>query len=548
MTSIKKENTIKIDENINLPPKIRLGILGGGQLGLMLVEAARPLGIYTIIVDPSLTCSAHNAADEHIIGSFTDAEVIANLASRVDVLTVEIEHVDAKALQNVHDAGILVHPYPKTIALVQDKYAQKIAMQKANIPMGEFCAVSNVDDIITISKEWGFPLMLKAKRLAYDGRGNYVVKNAEDANIAWSTLAAAGELYVERWIPYVRELSVLVVRNRNGHVSEYCPVSTTQKNNICHVVVAPAQCTVSVANEARRVALDAVSNLHGAGVFGVEMFETREGNVLFNEIAPRVHNSGHLTIEACHIGQFEAHVRAVCGIPIPQNGLDMRVPVAAMLNILGASDNSEESTWAPCARALSVPGASIHWYNKGAARAGRKMGHITVTGDTISDVSMRLNLITNDTSTEASFSVRKPLVGIIMGSDSDLPTLAPAAKTLTDFNVPFELTVVSAHRTPDRMYEYAKSARSRGLQVIIAAAGGAAHLPGMVAALTSLPVVGVPVPLKQLDGVDSLHSIVQMPRGVPVATVAIGNAVNSALYVLMMFNYFSFEFSLSLLF
>ena len=163
------------------------------------------------------------------------------------------------------------------------------------------------------------------------------------------------------------------------------------------------------------------------------------------------------------------------------------------------------------------------------------MGHVTVTGDTAMEVAARAAAVLAGAAgavpaaAAALLAARAPLVAIIMGSDSDLPTLAPAAATLDAFGVPYELTVVSAHRTPDRMFAYARAARGRGLQVIIAAAGGAAHLPGMVAALTSLPVVGVPVPLRQLDGVDSLHSIVQMPRGVPVATVAIGNATNAAL-------------------
>ena len=248
------------------------------------------------------------------------------------------------------------------------------------------------------------------------------------------------------------------------------------------------------------------------------------GTVLLNEVAPRVHNSGHLTIEACHVSQFEQHVRAVLGMPL--RGSEMRVVAAAMINILGGSDDGADVA-ALCARALSTRAASLHWYGKAEARRGRKLGHITVTGMSPMDVAAAVDAVTGARCDAAH--VHTPLVGVIMGSDSDLPTMAAAAQILADFGVPFEVTIVSAHRTPRRLVDYATTARTRGLRVIIAAAGGAAHLPGMVAALTPLPVVGVPIPLHQLDGMDSLLSIVQMPRGVPVATVAIGNATNGAL-------------------
>ena len=246
-----------------------------------------------------------------------------------------------------------------------------------------------------------------------------------------------------------------------------------------------------------------------------------------------MHNSGHYTVEACEVSQFEQHVRAVMGLPL--GSTRMRVGAAAMLNILGSEDG--EAGWHAAMslirRALATPGASAHWYDKLETKKGRKMGHITFTGESPMEVAARMALVLEGGASDpllVSLSAnRAPLVGIIMGSDSDLPTMAAAARILQEFGVPFELTIVSAHRTPKRLVEYATSARSRGLQVIIAAAGGAAHLPGMVAALTPLPVIGVPVPLSYLDGQDSLLSIVQMPRGIPVATVAIGNATNGAL-------------------
>jgi phosphoribosylaminoimidazole carboxylase len=392
-------------------------------------------------------------------------------------------------------------------------------------------------------QDFGYPLMLKSRRLAYDGRGNAVVQSAEGVAAAWAQLAPKGGLYAEKWVPFRRELAVIVARGADGSCVGYDAVETIQKNNICHVVVAPAQVPGDVLARAREVAQRAVSHFTGAGVYGVELFELADGAILLNEMAPRVHNSGHHTIEACHTSQFEQHIRAVAGLPLGDPS--MRVGAAVMVNVLGtgAAPEDAQRTWAICQRALATPGASVHWYGKAGTTLGRKVGHVTVTGQWMPDVLRKaLAIAEGGAATGATVAAaqgpapvpswvaaRAPLVGIIMGSDSDLPVMEAAASTLRDFGVPFELTVVSAHRTPKRLFDYATTARARGLKVIIAAAGGAAHLPGMVAAMTPLPVIGVPVPLKHLDGVDSLYSIVQMPRGVPVATVAIGNSTNAAL-------------------
>jgi phosphoribosylaminoimidazole carboxylase len=265
----------------------------------------------------------------------------------------------------------------------------------------------------------------------------------------------------------------------------------------------------------------AISTLDGAGIFGVEMFLLMDGRVLINEIAPRPHNSGHYTIEACYTDQFEQHIRAILGLPLGDPSL--KVGAAVMVNVLGTADNAWDESTFSLDMALIVPGATVHWYGKSAVRAKRKMGHITIVAPSMAELAPRIARLTDVKIAPA------PLVGIIMGSDSDLPVMKQAAMVLRDFNVPFELTIVSAHRTPQRMVEYARSAHSRGLRAIIAGAGGAAHLPGMVAAMTPLPVIGVPIRIEPLDGQDALFSIVQMPRGVPVATVAIGNATNAGL-------------------
>ncbi|PIL23366.1 hypothetical protein GSI_14677 [Ganoderma sinense ZZ0214-1] len=526
-----------------------VGILGGGQLGRMLAASASLLNIDVVVLDfgengPAKQVVAPRSPGlSHIDGSFADPEKILELSSKVDVLTVEIEHVEVSVLEELETKVPLgVHPSPFTIKVIQDKYVQKLHLRDAGCPVSDFIQTeSTVESLRTVAEQLGLPLMLKSRTLAYDGRGNFVLNDLSQAEEAIAALGGR-TLYAEKWVPFVKEIAVMVVRSRSGEVVSYPVVETVHKQNICHLVFAPLRSRdPSIAARARTVAENAVKTLKGAGVFGVEMFLMADGTVYLNEIAPRPHNSGHYTIEACETSQYENHLRAILDLPLGSTAL--KVPSACMLNILGASSSFSEIT-SFANFALTIPGARVHLYGKSESRKGRKMGHVTVVADSDAQLSLRLRpLLTNLPGVhdpreldlyaplfpERGFSHKQPLVGIIMGSDSDLHVMLPAADILTRFKVPFELTIVSAHRTPDRLVEYARSASARGLKVIIAGAGGAAHLPGMVAAMTALPVIGVPVKGSSLDGVDSLHSIVQMPRGIPVATVAINNGTNAGL-------------------
>ncbi|EGW31611.1 AIR carboxylase [Spathaspora passalidarum NRRL Y-27907] len=512
-----------------------VGILGGGQLGRMIVEAAHRLNIKTVILDaPDSPAMQINALDEHVAGSFKEYESILKLAEKADVLTVEIEHVDVEALKKVKEKfpKIEIYPLPETIKLIQDKYVQKEHLIKHGIAVTESVAVeSNTEEaLLKIGEEYGYPFMLKSRTLAYDGRGNFVVKDKSYCKQALEFLKDR-PLYAEKWCPFTLELAVMVVRSIQGEVFAYPTVETIHKNNICHLVHAPARVPDTVATKASIAAKNAVKSFPGCGIFGVEMFLLPDGEILVNEIAPRPHNSGHYTIDACVTSQFEAHVRAVTGLPMPQGFTEFSTTTtnAIMLNILGDKETANKELEI-CRRALETPHASVYLYGK-TTRPERKMGHINIVSSSMSDADSRLSYILGETTEipESIQSKEQPLVGIIMGSDSDLPVMAVGARILKQFGVPFELTIVSAHRTPHRMAQYAIEAPQRGLKCIIAGAGGAAHLPGMVAAMTPLPVIGVPVKGSTLDGVDSLHSIVQMPRGIPVATVAINNSTNAAL-------------------
>ncbi|KAG8720282.1 phosphoribosylaminoimidazole carboxylase ade2 [Ceratobasidium sp. 394] len=521
----------------------RVGVLGGGQLGRMLAASASLLNVEVLFLDVGEQAPAKQvlSSSGHIDGSFSDPAKIRELASKVDILTVEIEHVNVQILEEIEKEGkISVQPTPATIRTIQDKYAQKEHLLSHDVPVADSVPVeSTVEGVHAAGQQLGYPLMLKSRTLAYDGRGNHVVRSADQAADA---LKALGDrpLYAERWAPFVKELAVMVVRAMDGQVRSYPVVQTVHKNNICHLVFAPARgLGVGVAQAAQRLAEDAVRTFTGAGVFGVEMFLMADDSLMINEIAPRPHNSGHYTIEACYSSQYDNHLRAILSLPLGDTAL--KVSSAVMLNLIGQSNQGHEIQRVARA-ALSVRGASTHLYGKAACRPGRKMGHITVVGSsdaqtrscvrellqTMGEPAEEIELYA-PADPDPGLPHPFPLVGIIMGSDSDLPTMRAAAVVLESLKIPFEVTIVSAHRTVDRMVAYARSAAARGLRAIIAGAGGAAHLPGMVAAMTSLPVIGVPVKGSSLDGLDSLHSIVQMPRGVPVATVAIGNATNAGL-------------------
>jgi len=508
----------------------KVGVLGGGQLGRMIAEAGHRLGIAVAILDPQ---GAESPAGQVVApglsvkGSFKEEQMIRELAKLCDLLTVEIEHVDCTALQKLVDSGIKVLPPPSTIKIIQDKFLQKEHLVAAGVPVPPYRSVASKEDIKSCAADWGYPVMLKARKDAYDGRGNFAIKTESQIDEAWKTLGGAN-LYVEGWCAFEKELAVMVARNEQGELVAYPVVETVQKNNVCHRVLCPALVPEAVQQRAIEVAKKAIAALPGAGIFGVELFYVpgEKNSVLLNEIAPRPHNSGHYTMEACGTDQFEMHLRSVLGLPML--GTELKVPCCLMQNVLGA--DTLENTLSQMKRAMSIAPVGIHWYSKlGEVKKGRKMGHWTLCAADLHTLASQLRQIWGEADDMIPLPQKQPLVGIIMGSDSDLPTMEPAAKMLQHFKVPFELTIVSAHRTPDRMFEYARTARERGLRVLIAGAGGAAHLPGMVAALTPLPVVGVPVKTSALSGVDSLHSIVQMPKGVPVATVAIGNAANAGL-------------------
>lgn len=512
----------------------KVGVLGGGQLGRMLIEAANRLNIQVNVLDvagsPAKQISAHKS---HIEGSFKDASAVKALAEACDVVTVEIEHVDTHMLEEV--AGqVAVEPSWKTLSTIKDKYAQKEYLKEHGVDVAESVDLEGkgANGLKAVGERFGYPYMLKSKTEAYDGRGNFVVRSEGDIEAAIEALGNR-PLYAERWAEFRMELAVMVVKTKDG-VLTFPTVETVHEDSICKLTYAPPRNVSRKTTErAQELARKAISAFEGKGVFGVEMFLLKDDSLLINEIAPRPHNSGHYTIEACPISQYDAHLRAILDIPIHQSSLRLREP-AIMLNILGGK--APDSHIQVAKKAYESPNASIHLYGKGDARPGRKMGHITLTAPTLAQAEKEIQPLVDFVDNQKgkplgphTARTDEPLVAVIMGSDSDLPVLKAGLQILEKLEIPFTTRITSAHRTPDWLREFSKAASDTSLKVIIGAAGGAAHLPGMCASWTTLPVIGLPVKATHMDGWDSLVSMTQMPRGEPVATVGINNSTNAAL-------------------
>jgi phosphoribosylaminoimidazole carboxylase len=521
--------------NLSSPKMVKtVGILGGGQLGRMLAEAANRLNIKIISLEKGIAAPAKQitAHADHIDGSFKDSNDIAQLAERCDILTIEIEHVDTEMLKNLH-GKVAIEPSWETIQTIQDKFRQKRHLESHDIPVAEsyLLPANSEAELERVASQFGFPFMIKACKDAYDGRGNFVVKSPSDFSSALSILGNRA-LYAEKWANFKMELATMVVQTKDGVLS-FPVVETIHERSICKLVYAPPRgVSRKVQEKAEVLAKKTISTFKGKGIFAVEMFLLENDELLVNEIAPRPHNSGHYTIEGCPISQYEAHLHAILDLPIPKSRLRLREPTV-MLNILGG--RKPDSHMRLVEHALTTDG-TVHLYGKGDGSFGRKMGHITVTAHSMQEAETSIapliqtfNEIEEIETSLVRTQESAPQVAVIMGSDSDLPTMDACILILEKFSIPHEVRITSAHRTPKFMSDFATSAADRGIKVIIAAAGGAAHLPGMVASQTRLPVIGVPVKGSVLDGVDSLHSIVQMPRGVPVATVGIGNSTNAAL-------------------
>jgi 5-(carboxyamino)imidazole ribonucleotide synthase len=356
-------------------PGTTLGVVGGGQLGRMLGEAATPLGIDLVVSDPTPDAPASPVAREQVVGDFDDSETIRAVAERADYLTFEIELVDPDALERVgEETGTPVHPHPDTLRTIQDKYVQKERLSDAGVPVPAYRAVDSVEDLRTALDDLGYPAMLKAREGGYDGRGNVPVESPEDVDSAFE--AIDGPAMVEEFVDFERELAVMGCLG-DGERDTFPVTETIHREEILRESVSPARADPAVRERAREVALDVLDVMEGRGVYGIELFQAGE-EILLNEIAPRPHNSGHWTIEGCHTSQFQQHARAVTGLPL--GSTERRDPTVSA-NILGDVAERQQATLYGVEEALSTDALSLHWYGKREVYDLRKMGHVTMVGD-----------------------------------------------------------------------------------------------------------------------------------------------------------------------
>lgn len=351
-------------------PVARIGIIGGGQLGRMMVRAAKSLGCTCVVLDPTPNSPAGQVSGHQIVGNYHDPVVLRELVESCGVTTFDIEDIDAHTLMELARAGRRIFPSPGLLADIQDKLRQKQVLSAGGIPTAEFAAALSPDP--REFARFGYPLVQKACRGGYDGRGVQVMRDAADFDRHLKVPSL-----IERFIPATKELAVMVARGQDGDTRCYPPVEMCFRagENILDLLLAPARIPAELAAAAQRLAIDTVEALAGVGIFGIELFLTPAGELLVNEVAPRTHNSGHYTIEACMTDQFEQHLRAITGLPL--GATDLLAP-AAMINLLGMPGCGGRPVIRGLRAALAIPGVSLHLYGKATTRPHRKMGHVTV--------------------------------------------------------------------------------------------------------------------------------------------------------------------------
>ncbi|HEY1085517.1 MAG TPA: 5-(carboxyamino)imidazole ribonucleotide synthase [Candidatus Saccharimonadales bacterium] len=355
-----------------------IGIIGGGQLGRMLTLAAKPLGFDVVVVDPGENCPAVQVGAQQIKGELYDETALRELAKQSSVITIEIEHLNAAILAEIEAEGTPVHPKPVTIQMIQDKLEQKKFLQTREIPVADFYEISDEASAFRALEEFGGAMLLKTRHGAYDGRGNAKVTSSEELKSALVSFEGR-KLYGERLVPFVKEVAVMVAKDVEGNVKLYPLTETVHERNICIETLTPAPVASEIEAKAEKVARDVANLLEGAGVFGVEMFVDENGEILVNEIAPRVHNSGHYTMNGSVTSQFEQHIRAITGLPL--GSTDLTAPAVVMHNILGERDGTTEVKGLE--NALQPGGISIHLYGKTPTKIDRKMGHINAVADSL---------------------------------------------------------------------------------------------------------------------------------------------------------------------
>ncbi|MEA2043849.1 MAG: 5-(carboxyamino)imidazole ribonucleotide synthase [Thermoproteota archaeon] len=348
----------------------RLGIIGGGQLGMMITEAAKNLTEYIseiTVLDPTENCSAAQAGAKQIVGDFKDELAILKLAEQSDIITYEIESGNTDVLSKLKAE---IEPSPSTLGIIQDKFLQKTFLSENELPVSQFYEITSLDDLREKINELGLPVLLKSRRDAYDGRGNFKIISPDEIEKAYQHFDGKS-LMVEKFVNFKMEVSVIAARNTKGDIAAYPLVENIHENNILKMTIAPARVSDDVIKDAGEIARKTMEVLKGAGVFGIEMFIDQDDKILINEIAPRVHNSGHHTLQSCKTSQFEQHLRAILGLELGSTDL---IHKTVMCNILGP--DGFEGKYKPVE--LEKDNVYLKMYGKDISKPQRKIGHFNV--------------------------------------------------------------------------------------------------------------------------------------------------------------------------
>lgn len=368
--------------------KFKLGVLGGGQLGRMLLAETQKFDIHTCILDSSKDAPCAPYCNEFFLGNLLDYNDVYNFGKKVDTLTIEIEHVNIKALYKLEEEGVKVYPQPHVIEIIQHKGKQKDFYKENNIPTSPHQRFNSLKELKAANLN-SFPFVWKSAQFGYDGMGVKIVRSIDDINNLPDT-----ESIVEELIPFKNELAVIVARNADGKVKTY-PVVEMEfhpEANQVEYVICPARISEDVAAKARRIAMDVANSFKHVGLLAVEMFQTENDDIIINEVAPRTHNSGHYSIEASHTSQFEQHLRTVLNLPL--GNTDSKL-AGIMVNLVGAEGHEGDVVYENITDILKIDGVTPHLYGKKTTKPFRKMGHVTIVNKDINVARKTAELVKN---------------------------------------------------------------------------------------------------------------------------------------------------------
>lgn len=366
---------------------LKLGVLGGGQLGRMLIQEAINYNLSTLILDPDTNAPCKNIANYFECGSITDFDTVYNFGKKADIITIEIEKVNIEALDQLEKEGKQVYPQARVIRLIQDKGVQKQFFKENDIPTAPFQLVNTKEDIL--NSDFAFPYILKQRRDGYDGKGVMKINNIAEIENAFDA-----PCLIEQLVDFEKEIAVIVARNPNGDVKTF-PMVEMEFNaeaNLVEFLISPSTYPESVQQRAETIAKNIAAALNVTGLLAVEMFITRDGEILVNELAPRPHNSGHHTIEGNYVSQFDQHLRAIFNLPL---GDTRSISNAVMINLLGERNHDGVAKYQGLEKIMAIEGVYVHLYGKKYTKPFRKMGHITVVDQNREAAIEKANYIKN---------------------------------------------------------------------------------------------------------------------------------------------------------